>query len=254
MIDRKSYTYVNSKAWDDWVENGIEWGVPISHDEYMRVFEGLWEVYLTPVRAVPKEWFLPFKASRILGLACGGTQQMPVFCALGAECTVFDNSDRQLESERLVAEREGYNISIIKGDMTRRLPFEDKSFDMIFHPVSNCYIEDVYHVWNECFRVLRSGGALIAGMSNGICYMFDDDGLTVKNKLPFNPLNDPALMEKLIESNDGVQFSHSLEEQIGGQLRAGFMLSDLYEDHDRPGCSLISEYAPTYLATRAVKP
>lgn len=37
MIDRKSYTYVNSKAWDDWVENGIEWGVPISHDEYMRV-------------------------------------------------------------------------------------------------------------------------------------------------------------------------------------------------------------------------
>ena len=226
MIDRNSYTYVNSKAWDNWVEDGIEWGVPISHDEYMRVFEGLWEVYLTPVRAVPKEWFLPFKASRILGLACGGAQQMPVFCALGAECTVFDNSDRQLESERLVAEREGYNISIIKGDMTRRLPFEDKSFDMIFHPVSNCYIEDVYHVWNECFRVLRSGGALIAGMSNGICYMFDD----------------------------GVQFSHSLEEQIGGQLRAGFMLSDLYEDHDRPGCSLISEYAPTYLATRAVKP
>lgn len=52
---------------------------------------------------------------------------MPVFCALGAECTVFDNSDRQLESERLVAEREGYNISIIKGDMTRRLPLKTKA-------------------------------------------------------------------------------------------------------------------------------
>ena len=47
MIDRNSYTYVNSKAWDNWVEDGIEWGVPISHDEYMRVFEGLWAVSYT---------------------------------------------------------------------------------------------------------------------------------------------------------------------------------------------------------------
>ena len=85
---------------------------------------------------------------------------MPIFTRLGAECTILDYSDRQLEAERKVARREGYAISIIKGDMTQRLPFEDGSFDIIFHPVSNCYVEDVYHVWNECFRVLKSGGVL----------------------------------------------------------------------------------------------
>ena len=66
---------------------------------------------------------------------------MPVFAALGAICTVLDYSPLQLESERMVAEREGYGIRIIRGDMTKRLPFEDGEFDIIFHPVSNCYVE-----------------------------------------------------------------------------------------------------------------
>ena len=72
-----------------------------------------------------------------------------------ADCTILDISTKQLESERLVATREGYNINIIQADMTKRLPFDDNSFDIIFHPVSNVYIGDVYHVWNECFRVLK---------------------------------------------------------------------------------------------------
>ena len=83
---------------------------------------------------------------------------MPIFTALGAECTVLDYSPLQLDSERVVALREGYEIEIIRGDMTKTLPFDEGQFDIIFHPVSNCYVEDVRHVWRECFRVLRPGG------------------------------------------------------------------------------------------------
>ena len=74
---------------------------------------------------------------------------------------------KQLESERMVAEREGYSIQIVRGDMTKPLPFPDGQFDVIFHPVSNCYIEDVYQVWRECYRILKPGGILLAGMDNG---------------------------------------------------------------------------------------
>ncbi|GHV88086.1 hypothetical protein AGMMS50267_04460 [Spirochaetia bacterium] len=179
---------------------------------------------------------------------------MPVFAALGADCTVLDYSDSQLASEKMVADREGYAICIVKADMTKPLPFADGAFDLIFHPVSNCYIEDVCHVWNECYRVLAKGGVLLAGMDNGLSYLFDDIDtlpLTVTHKLPFNPLKDPQLYEKYAD-DDGVQFSHSLEEQIGGQINAGFILTGLYEDRDRVG--LLREYAPGYIATRAVKP
>lgn len=42
-------------------------------------------------------------------------------------------------------------------------------------------------VWMECYRVLKRGGILLAGIDNGINYIFDDDETSVVNKLPFNP-------------------------------------------------------------------
>lgn len=257
-MDKRNYTEINAITWDKWAENGIEWALPIAHEEYINAQKGEWGVYLTPCKFVPKQWFLPFAGAALLGLASGGGQQMPVFTALGADCTVFDYSDSQLNRERMVAKREGYQINIVKGDMTKRLPFEDNSFDMIFHPVSNCYIEDVYSVWNECYRVLKNGGVLLAGFDNGMNFLFNDDGtlpLTAANKLPFNPLKNASEEEytRMAENFEGIQFSHSLEEQIGGQLKAGFILTDLYEDRDREGCGVLREYVPQYIATRAVK-
>ena len=68
---------------------------------------------------------------------------MPIFAALGADVTVLDYSEKQLESERLVSEREGYGIRIVKADMTKPLPFSDGEFDLIFSPVSFVYVEKV---------------------------------------------------------------------------------------------------------------
>jgi ubiquinone/menaquinone biosynthesis C-methylase UbiE len=113
---------------------------------------------------------------------------MPVFSALGAVCTVVDLSDAQLASERLVAKREGYSIDVVKADMAQPLPFPDASFDLIFHPVSNCYVADVLHVWRECCRVLKPGGRLPAGMDNGLNFLFDDNA-------------DPPLVVDPIRSN-----------------------------------------------------
>jgi ubiquinone/menaquinone biosynthesis C-methylase UbiE len=210
--------------------------------------------FLLRKKVKPKSWFPELKNKKLLGLASGGGQQMPIFSALGACSTVLDYSDKQLASERLVAEREGYNIEIIKADMTKTLPFLDETFDIIFHPVSNCYIENVYHVWNECFRILKRGGILLAGMDNGLNFLFDDDekSLEVSNKLPYNPLKNRDQFKKLEKNDNGIQFSHTLEEQIGGQLKAGFTLKDLYEDYNNSG--LLKEYAPAYIATKAIKP
>ena len=62
-----------------------------------------------------------------------------------------------------------------------------------------------------------------------------------------------ALYERSIRAGDGIQFSHTVEGQIGGQLRAGFMLTDLYEDTDREG--FLHDYnIPQYLATLSLKP
>ena len=246
------YQEINSKTIDSWCQEGWEWGRPITHEEYEAAKKGIWDVLLTPLKPVPHEWFGSLKGKKLLGLASGGGQQIPIFSALGAVCTVLDYSGEQCASEKLVAGREGYQVTVIQSDMTKGLPFEDNAFDMIFHPVSNCYIEEVKPVFKECFRVLKKGGIFLGGFDIGINYILNDEQTEIVHKLQFNPLKDEKLYQDSIRNNEGIQFSHTLEEQIGGQLEAGFRLTNLYEDTNGEG--RLREYnIPSFIATRAVK-
>lgn len=249
----KSYQDINAETIDRWCADGWEWGVPISHEAYLAAKAGSWDVLLTPNKPVPHEWFGSMKGKKILGLASGGGQQMPIFTALGASCTVLDYSQHQLDSEKQVSQREGFEIEIIRADMTKPLPFPDGCFDLIFHPVSNCYVAEVEPIWRECFRVLKPGGVLLAGLDNGVNFWFDDNEERLTYTMPFNPLVNPDQKELLERLDCGVQFSHTIDEQIGGQLKAGFILTDVFEDTNGQG-NLRDHNIPTFWATRAVKP
>lgn len=250
--EKMNYQDTNARTIDRWIEEGWEWGKPISHEVYEEAKKGRWDVLLTPVKCVPHDWLGELKGRKVLGLASGGGQQIPIFTALGAECTVLDYSPKQLESEKMVAEREGYSVRIVRADMTKPLPFADEEFDIIFHPVSNCYIEEVRPVFRECFRILKPGGVLLSGLDNGINFMTDENEERILFTFPFNPLKNQEQMKSLTDSDCGVQFSHTLEEQIGGQLEAGFVLTGLYEDRNGQG-RLHEMNIPTFIATRAVK-
>ncbi len=246
------YQELNAATIDRWIEEGWEWGRPIRHEEYLAALEGRWEMKLTPTKAVPHEWFGDLCGKKVLGLASGGGQQMPIFAALGAVCTVLDYSEKQLASEKQVADREGYDIRIIRADMTKPLPFPDESFDLIFHPVSNCYVREVKPIWRECWRILKPGGLLLSGVDHYINYIVDAEEREIINHLPFDPLLNEDQRAQLERDDAGMQFSHSLEEQINGQLEAGFTLVSLYEDTNGEG-RLHEMNIPTFLAMCARK-
>lgn len=248
----KNYQDINAETIDRWIEEGWEWGKPVNHETYINAKNGKWNVLLTPVKSVPHEWFGEMKGKKLLGLASGGGQQIPIFSALGAECTVLDYSDRQLKSEEEVSKREGYQVEIIKADMTKPLPFDDESFNIIFHPVSNCYVEKVEPIFKECYRILKKGGILLCGLDTGINYIVDTREEKIINSLPFNPLINENNRKQLKEEDAGIQFSHSLTEQIGGQLKAGFILTDIEEDTNGEG-RLHELNIPSFIMTRAVK-
>lgn len=254
MRDWTNYVELNAAEWDRRAQEGNIWTLPISQEEFNRAKQGEWDVILTPLKPVPKSWFPPLPGLKILGLASGGGQQCPIFAALGADVTVFDISARQLETELIMSERQGYSINLVKADMTKPFPFEDNVFDLIFHPVSNCYIRDVLHVWKEAYRVLKPGGALLAGFNNPCSYLFDldDEHMNVVYKLPYDPIDlGEEEVRRAVAKDGALEFSHSLTTQIGGQLQAGFILADMYEDTDRD--DQISAYMPRYIATQAIK-
>jgi len=255
-MDIRAY---NREAWNRYVDGGKSaWTQPVSPEDIARARKGDFSILLTEQKPVPPEWFPPLSGLDILCLACGGGQQGSVLAAVGANVTVFDNSPRQLDQDRLVAEREGLNnLKTVEGDMRDLSVFEDGSFDFIFHPVSNLFIHEIRPVWREAFRVLRHGGTMLAGFMNPVFYLFDldkaDNGiLEVRYKLPHSDSEHPEIAEKLIASGDALEHSHSLTDQLGGQTDAGFHIIGLYEDYH--GDSAVSAYTPTYIATRAVKP
>jgi SAM-dependent methyltransferase len=255
-MDVRAY---NREAWDREVERGNEWTVPVGEEVIETAQRGRWEVVLTNTKPVPKEWFPDLEGADVLCLASGGGQQAPIFAAAGANVTVLDNSPKQLAQDRFVAERDSLALEAVEGDMADLSVFPDESFDLVFHPVSNLFAPEVRPVWAEAFRVLRRGGVLLAGFINPVCFIFDcelaDSGkLRVRHPLPYadaTSLSEEE-RERLIDRGEPLEFSHTLEDQIGGQVEAGFLISGLYEDRHRDDA--LAAYIPTCIATRAIKP
>ena len=59
-------------------------------------------------------------------------------------------------------------------------------------------------------------------------------------------------MKQLIDTDSGIQFSHTIEEQLGGQLEAGLVLQALYEDTNEAG-RLFELNIPCFIASKAIK-
>jgi SAM-dependent methyltransferase len=257
-MDIRAY---NRNAWNRQVEQGNPWTVSVGPEVIAAARRGEWAILLTPTKATPRDWFPSvLDGVDVLGLAAAGGQQGPVLAAAGANVTIIDNSPRQLERDKSVAEREGLVIRLVEGDMADLSIFPDQSFDLIFHPVSNVFVPDVHPVWAGAYRVLRPGGALLAGFMNPVHYLFDFDvmeerkQLEVRYSIPYSDLTslDEARRQKYLEQGWPLEFGHSLEDQIGGQLRAGFLLAGFYEDRDPD--ILLSKYIPSFIASRAIKP
>jgi SAM-dependent methyltransferase len=250
----------NREAWDRQVESGNEWTVPVGPEVIEAARRGEWTVLLTETRPVPRSWFPELADADVLCLASGGGQQAPIFAAAGAHVTVLDNSPRQLFQDAFVAERESLDIRTVQGDMRDLSAFADESFDLVFHPVSNLFVPEVAPVWNEAFRVLRKGGTMLAGFLNPAVYVFDLEladstgEIRVRYELPYADATskDEQELGLQMERGEPLEFSHTLEEQIGGQLEAGFLISGFYEDRHRD--DPIAAFMPTYVATRAIKP
>ena len=253
----------NRLAWDRQVEDGNEWTVPVGREAIDAARNGQWTIVLTPTKPVPRAWLPDLTGQQVLCLASGGGQQGPVLAAAGAHVTVLDNSPKQLERDRSVADREGLTIATVEGDMADLCMFSEEAYDIIVHPVSNVFVPDVRPVWREAFRVLRRRGTLIAGFINPVVYLFDfalidrTGELDVKYALPYADVEHLSEEEKRRYREEGIplEFSHTLEDQIGGQIAAGFVITGLYEDYGREDDdNPLGNYMPTFIATRALKP
>jgi len=251
-----NYLCYNRDAWNRKVERGNRWTVPVGPEEIAEARTGRPKLLLTPTKPIPRSWLPELRGRNVLCLASGGGQQGPLLAAAGANVTVVDLSPRQLEQDRLVAEREGLRIETICCDMACLSPLADQCFDLIVHPCSNCFVANIHCVWREAHRVLRPEGEMLSGFVQPFLYIFDDalteqSKLEVRHCLPYSDLESLSAEERqrYVDRGEPFCFSHTLADQIGGQIDAGFTLVGFYEDIGPD--MLLSRYCPTFAATRA---
>jgi hypothetical protein len=98
----------------------------------------------------------------------------------------------------------------------------------------------------------------MSGFMNPDIYIFDvaaldeHDEFVVRHKIPFTTL-DLSKDERDRSYGDGaIEYSHTLTEQIGGQLGVGFRLTHLTEAPHHADAT--ARVMPGYIATRAIKP
>jgi SAM-dependent methyltransferase len=254
---------LNKAAWDQAVGEGTNpYTQVVTPEQIAAARQGRWSLYLSDCKPVPKKWFPDLAGLKVLCLASGGGQQAPILAALGAEVTLLDASPRQLAQDRFIAKRDNLLFEIVEGDMADLSPFAAESFGLIFNPPSTLFIPDLAPVWQECYRVLRAGGLLLTGFMNPDEFIFDVDALdneaafVVKYPLPYvehETLSQEAL-EARIRSQEMFHFSHSMEAQLGGLTKAGFVITGFYEDR-RPEESgnPIRHFMPSYYVARAQK-
>jgi len=251
----------NRDAWDRCVAQGNRWTVPVTSDEIAAARRGEWSIILTARKPVPRHWFPELDDIDVLALGSGGGQQGPILAACGAHVTVFDNSPAQLGQDRKVAERDGLTLETVQGDMADLSRFDAESFDLIVHPCSNLFVPDVRRVWRQAFRVLKRGGAMLSGFCDPILFAIDRDlekkGIAqLKYTIPYSDatsLTDEDRARLYGDAGEPFVFGHTLEDQIGGQTSAGFVITAYYGDTHVDN-DLVSRFMPCFGATRAEKP
>lgn len=211
---------------DRLVEKEVNWSACATPEQLQRAREGKLELLFDFDQGIPADWLGDLHGKKVLCLAGAGGLQAPLLACAGAEVAVLDLSQRMLDKDREIAAREGLNIRIEHGNMCDLSRFADESFDLVLNPPSLFYVPDVMPVFSEVYRVLKRGGSFIMASSNPIAYVCDYDAelgcYKAVNRMPYRS-TDHA------DQGEWVEYGHTMESYIGGQIKCGFVLTGYVE-------------------------
>lgn len=229
---------------NDLVENNVYWSACAPPEDMQKAREGQLTLKFFD-KEIPTDWLKDVKGKKVLCLAGAGGLQAPLLACAGAEVTVLDLSEKMLTKDRNIAETEHLNIRIEKGNMCDLSRFSDSSFDYIVNPSSLMYVPDVKPVFKECYRVLKEGGTFIMMAPNPINYLCDF--VTDENGGYYKAVNRmPYCSSNFDDMNDWVEYGHTMEDYIGGQIECGFVINGYVE------CQM-EDITELHFLTRAVK-
>jgi SAM-dependent methyltransferase len=182
------------------------------------------------------------KGKNVLCLAAGGGQQSAAFGLLGANVTVLDLSETQLQRDVEAANHYGLDVKIHQGDMRNLSRFTPDSFDIVWQAHSINFVPDVREVYQQVARVLIDGGMYRLHCTNPFTHTVIDDkwngeGYLLKDAYVDGEIEYPDPHWDVTEFDGENQkiagpreFRHTLSTLVNGLIESGFTIDGLWED------------------------
>ncbi len=207
------------------------------------------------------------RGKHVLCLASGGGQDSVAFGLLGAEVTVLDLSDVQLQRDQLGAVHHGLQTKCIQGDMRDLSVFSDDQFDIVWQVYSINFVPSVEPVFKGVKRILKTGGIYFLQFANPFTMGVDEkwdgnayplnglyiDGEDLSVRFPTWDVDQPD--GTLIVCDSPREYRHNLGTVMTTMAGNGFILLGLWEwmkpdENPSPGSwAHFSQVAPPWFST-----
>lgn len=164
---------------------------------------------------------------RVLDAGCG---HGPLFADLRARGAMVRGFDLSPAMVAIARERLGVDADVRVADLTKPLPYDDGSFDLVICSLALHYVEDWAPTLSEFRRVLRPGGRLIAAIIHpfvyAFCYQGEDYFALTRYSEDYDFNGQSVTM---------TYWHRPLQDVLGSFLDAGLRISGVTEPEAVPG-------------------
>ena len=221
----RQYLSVNRQAWGHWAVSGTHTSRVVEADEFAFAKELL----------DPDGWIVWESVRDVLCLGGGGGQQAPLMASLGCRVTLLDLSPGQLALDRTAMSKYGLSYEIVEGDMLDLSVLARRRFDLVYQPISTCYVPEVVQVYRQVASVLPIGGRYLVEHWNPFQIQLDErgrwDGEGYRLAHPQIAGQPVPFSTTTIEGAPFTawHYPHSFADLIGGLPRTGFSIEAVAE-------------------------
>ena len=154
MSDLPDYVLANREYWDrvadEWVAMGERAWSMVEPNGW-----GVWNAPPSELNLLPDD----MSGMKAIELGCGTAYVAAWMARKGAEVVGIDNSEKQLETARRLADEHEIELELIHGN-AEDVPYPDGSFDFAISEYGAAIWADPYKWIPEAHRLLKSGGEL----------------------------------------------------------------------------------------------